>query len=49
MAIRIIKEGTIECDNCGKEIAEIKASNEVYRVLEVEERFCKITCIDCKI
>lgn len=48
MAIRVIQKGKIECDKCGKELAKIKASKQIFEALiEDGERFCTIECVSC--
>mgnify|MGYP003387312966 CR=1 FL=1 len=50
MAIRVMHEGNIECDKCGKHLAKITASKEVFQALLANnevERFCTVTCDEC--
>lgn len=47
MAIRVIKRGEIKCDDCGTLLANITASDEVFKVLEQEAKYVKIICT-CK-
>lgn len=47
MAIRIIKKGTLICDSCGKELADIRTSLENFKTMDTEKRFTEIRCVDC--
>lgn len=56
MAIRIMQDGKIECDQCKKVLATIRASRQVFDALNAPtfegkppecERFCIVTCLDC--
>ena len=47
MAIRIIKRGTIECDDCKKLLASIRMSEQLLKVFLEEQRFTDIFCNTC--
>ena len=39
--------GKVECDNCKKYLAYIRASEQVFTVLIEEARFVSTLCSDC--
>lgn len=45
MAIRTIKEATLACDDCGKELARITSSLQGFAVLDAEAKYTEIRCI----
>lgn len=47
MAIRLIKKGEIECDACHKQFGTILTSNQVFFVIESEQRFTQVRCMGC--
>jgi hypothetical protein len=48
MSIRIIKVGTIKCDDCGKYLAWIRTSRQVMEVVEDEQKNTQILCANCR-
>ena len=48
MSIRQIQKGNIKCDKCGKELAKITTSKNVLEILDEDENFTYIICIDCE-
>lgn len=47
MAIRSIKKGEITCDACKNVIATIRASAQVFAVVEAEAKYTETRCMDC--
>lgn len=50
MAIRVIQWGTVSCDRCKAELASIRASRDVFEVLQEDgERFATVRCVACNL
>ena len=44
MGIRVMQERKFDCDNCGRTLAKIKASKEVFDVIDEEAKYITVEC-----